>query len=89
MTGSQGSADASGTSESKKAWFFFSPDVPEEQLIIPIKTRHGLAFACRPGGMPEHVVTELNRVARHVVGVGLVTITDNGGEPPDRDEREE
>ncbi|MDX3087151.1 hypothetical protein PV620_30070 [Streptomyces sp. ME02-6978a] len=72
--------------ESPRCWFFFSDDVPEGEVIVPIRTQHGLAFACRPGEMTEKMLAGLNEATKHVLGVGLAVITDNGGKPPKRRE---
>ncbi|MFH9404930.1 MULTISPECIES: hypothetical protein [unclassified Streptomyces] len=68
-----------------RAWYFFSDEVPDGEVIVPIKTRYGLAFACRPGEMTQRMLDGLNEAARHVLGVGLATITDNE-KPPERKE---
>jgi hypothetical protein len=55
-----------------RVWYFFSDDVPEGKLMIPIVNDHGLAIAVRPdAGMEREMLDELNRVADHVVGVGI------------------
>jgi len=56
-----------------RVWFFFSDDVPPDgDLMIPIVNEHGLAIAVRPNaGLEQAMLDDLNRVADHVVGVGL------------------
>lgn len=55
-----------------RVWYFFSEDVPDGQLMIPIVNDHGLAFAVKPNaGMEQEMLDELNRVADHVLGVGI------------------
>lgn len=55
-----------------RVWYFFSDDVPEGELIVPIKSDHGLAFAVRPNsGMNQAMLDRLNEAADHVLGVGL------------------
>ncbi|RMI92020.1 hypothetical protein BIU87_20660 [Streptomyces sp. ZS0098] len=72
--------------ESQRCWFVFSEDLPDGEVIVPIKTQHGLAFACRPGELTQTMLDGLNATAKHVIGVGLASINDNGGEPPERRE---
>ncbi|MFI8988625.1 hypothetical protein ACIG63_27055 [Streptomyces antimycoticus] len=68
-----------------RAWYFFSSDLPEGEILIPIKTPHGLAFAVRPGKMAPEMLDELNRVANYVLNVGLARIdVDPDTKPPER-----
>jgi len=65
-----------------RVWYFFSSDLPEGELIMPIKTRFGLAFAVRPdAGMEQEMLDQLNRTAEFVLGVGLAHL--DGGEDDD------
>ncbi|MGQ4469353.1 hypothetical protein ACN6K6_000655 [Streptomyces violaceoruber] len=72
--------------ESQRCWLVWSEDLPDGEVVVPIKTKDGLAIACRPGQMTKQMFDDLNAVARHVIGVGIVSINDNGGcgKPPDR-----
>jgi hypothetical protein len=72
----------------QRVWYFFSDDVPDGELIVPIKNEHGLAFAVRPdAGMKQEMLDELNRVADYVLGVGLAHLGAGREErPPDRKE---
>lgn len=60
--------------ESPTAWYFFSDKVPEKEVIVPIKNSRGLAFAVRPGTMPQETLDALNETARFVLSVGLAHI---------------
>ncbi|MEU5091685.1 hypothetical protein [Streptomyces sp. NPDC021356] len=70
----------------RRAWFVESEDVPDGEVIVPIRTKSGdLALAVKPGEMTAAMFAGLNAVARHLVGVGLVHISDNE-KPPERKE---
>ncbi|MFJ8109949.1 hypothetical protein [Streptomyces sp. NPDC096132] len=71
-----------------QAWYFFSDDLPDGQLIVPFKTRHGLAFGVRTGAMPEATLEALNETARFVLGVGLAHLGPTE-KPPDTEARKE
>lgn len=68
-----------------RAWYFFSDKVPEEEVIVPIRNRHGLAFAVRDGATPEEIVKALNETAEFVLGVGLAHLG-HTEKPPDKTE---
>ncbi|MER5600521.1 hypothetical protein, partial [Streptomyces sp. NPDC002265] len=71
------------------AWYFFSDKVPEGEVIVPIKTGQGLAFAVRPGVTAEEIVDALNETARFVLGVGLAHLGHTEREkPPDAAQKE-
>ncbi|WP_252541540.1 hypothetical protein [Streptomyces sp. RO-S4] len=53
---------------------------------MPIKTQHGLAFACRRGELTQQMLDGLNDAAKLVIGVGLASIPDNEREPHARKE---
>ncbi|MFJ7238256.1 hypothetical protein ACIQWB_14135 [Streptomyces olivaceus] len=72
--------------ESQKCWLVWSDDLPDGDVVVPVKTKDGLAIACRPGAMTQQTFDDLNAAARHLIGVGIVSITDNGGKPPERRE---
>lgn len=72
--------------ESQRCWLVESDDLPDGQVLVPVKTKDGLALACRPGEMSKQMFDDLNAAARHLIGVGIVTINDNGGKPPERRE---
>lgn len=71
-----------------RVWYFFSDDVPESELIVPIKSDHGLAFAVRPkAGMDQKMLDRLNEAAEHVLGVGLAHLDiGRNDKPPERKE---
>jgi hypothetical protein len=56
-----------------KVWYFFSDDLPDGEILVPIRNEHGLAFAVRPGqgSMSQEMLDRLNEAADHVLGVGL------------------
>ncbi|MFB7224191.1 MULTISPECIES: hypothetical protein [Terrabacteria group] len=67
-----------------RVWYVFSDDVPDGELLVPIRTEHGLAVAVRPNaGMDQSMLDRLNEVADHVVGVGLVRLDAGPSEPPE------
>jgi len=71
-----------------RVWYFFSDDVPEDELMVPIKCEHGLAFAVRPkSGMDQPMLDRLNEVADFVLGVGLAHVDVGQVDmPPERKE---
>ncbi|MDH6435569.1 hypothetical protein M2158_004046 [Streptomyces sp. SAI-144] len=71
-----------------RVWYFFSDDVPECELIVPIKSDHGLCFAVRPNaGMDQKMLDRLNEAADHVLGVGLAHLDiGRNDKPPERKE---
>jgi hypothetical protein len=73
---------------SPRVWYFYSDDLPDDEILVPIKNEHGLAFAVRPGPwMSPEMLDRLNEAAEHVLGVGLAHL-DVGriDKPPDRKE---
>ncbi|MDX3405559.1 hypothetical protein ACWDX8_13455 [Streptomyces anthocyanicus] len=72
--------------ESQRCWLVESDDLPDGHVLVPVKTKDGLALACRPGEMSKQMFDDLNAAARHLIGVGIVTINDNDGKPPERRE---
>lgn len=72
--------------QSQRCWLVWSDDLPDGEEMVPIKTKDGLALACRPGGMTKPMFDAFNAAARHLIGVGIVTINDNGGKPPEQRE---
>ncbi|MEU8717524.1 hypothetical protein [Streptomyces sp. NPDC048663] len=66
----------------QRVWYFFSDDLPEEHLIVPIRTAQGLAFGIRPGAMTEPMLQALNQTAEFVLGTGLAHVG-HTGKPPD------
>lgn len=73
--------------ESPTAWYFFSDDLPDGEVILPIKNEHGLAFAVRRGAMEQSTLDDLNRTMRFVLGVGLLHLGQTE-KPPDEDKKE-
>ena len=72
--------------ESQRCWLVWSDDLPDGDSMVPIKTKDGLALACRPGEMSKQMFDDFNAAARHLIDVGIVSINENGGEPPERRE---
>jgi hypothetical protein len=54
-----------------RAWYFFSEDLPDGEVIVPIRNRHGLAFAVRKDAEPQEIIDSLNETARFVLDLGL------------------
>lgn len=68
--------------------YVFSDDLPDGEVIVPVRTKTGeLIFPVRRGEMTQRMLDELNAVADHIVGVGLVQISDNE-KPPEGDQKE-
>ncbi|MFJ8154849.1 hypothetical protein [Streptomyces sp. NPDC094468] len=65
-----------------QAWYFFSNDLPDGEVIVPFKTDRGLAFAVRTGAMPEATLAALNETAEFVLGIGLAHLG-HTEKPPD------
>ncbi|GAA3301404.1 hypothetical protein [Streptomyces cinereospinus] len=65
-------------------WFFFDSRVPEREVMVPIRNRHGLAFAVRPGATPEEIIDALNTTSEFVLRIGLVSLGQTEQQkPPD------
>jgi hypothetical protein len=79
-----------------RVWYFFSDDLPDGEILVPIKCQHGLAFAVRPNsGMDQVMLDRLNENTEFVLGVGLGILNagdedkpDAGDEPDSGDEDE-
>jgi hypothetical protein len=70
-----------------RVWYFFSDDLPEGELIMPVKNKYGLAFAVRRGKMREEMLDQLNATADFVLGMGLAHVdVGRTREPPERKE---
>jgi len=70
-----------------RVWYFFSDDLPDEEILVPFKTQHGLAFGVRPGKMEPEMLHRLNEAADHVLGVGLAHVDAvHTDKPPEREE---
>lgn len=67
-----------------QARYVFTDDLPDGEVIVPIQTKSGdLIFPIRRGEMTERMLAGLNETARHVLGVGLVRISENENPPPE------
>lgn len=63
-----------------RVWYFFSDDVPDRELMVPIVNEYGLAIAVRPNaGMDQKMLDALNGVADHVLGVGIAHLNVGAG----------
>ncbi|MFJ3663117.1 hypothetical protein ACIPPM_21930 [Streptomyces sp. NPDC090119] len=60
--------------DSPTAWYFFTDDLPDGEVIVPFRTRYGVAFGVRREAMPEETLKELNRTAQLVLGIGLAEV---------------
>lgn len=70
-----------------RVWYFFSDDLPDGEILVPIKSEHGLAFAVRPGTMQPEMLDRLNQAADHVLGVGLAHLdVGQSDKPPEGEE---
>lgn len=75
-------------SQRARVEYVFSDDLPDDEVIVPIRTKGGTwIFPIRRGEMTQRMLDGLNEVAAHVVGVGLVQISDNE-KPPEGDQKE-
>ncbi|MGV2914453.1 hypothetical protein [Streptomyces alfalfae] len=69
-----------------QAWYVFSDDLPDGQDIATIRSKSGdLIFPIRRGAITDEFLADLNRTARHVLGVGYAQISKNE-KPPEREE---
>lgn len=66
----------------QRAWYFFTDDLPDEEVIMPFRTPYGLAFGVRGGISAEEMLDALNQTADFVLGVGLAQIG-HTEKPPD------
>lgn len=70
-----------------RVWYFFSDDLPDGEILVPIKSRHGIAFAVRPGKMEPEMLVRLNENVDHLMSVGLAHLDfGNTDKPPEREE---
>ncbi|MEU5664720.1 hypothetical protein [Streptomyces longwoodensis] len=68
--------------ESQTAWFFLDERVPESEVVVPIRSSHGLAMAVSPTATVEELINALNETTRFVLGVGLAHLG-HMEKPPD------
>lgn len=70
-----------------RVWYFFSEDLPDGEILVPIKCEYGMAFAVRPGTMTPEMLNRLNENVDHLMSVGLARL-DIGStdKPPEREE---
>jgi hypothetical protein len=57
-----------------RVWYFFSEDLPDGEILVPIKCEYGMAFAVRPGLMAPEMLNRLNENVDHLMGVGLARL---------------
>jgi hypothetical protein len=68
-----------------KAWFQFSEEIPDDELVVAVRTPHGIALPVRPGEMTPQLLQALNKSFDHLVSVGLMRVGDDGDERPRRE----
>ena len=76
---------------SPRVWYFFSDELPDGEILVPITSKHGLAFAVRPNsGMDQPMLDRLNENTEFVLslGLGILNVGDEGT-PEDGDEPDE
>ncbi|MFE9920432.1 hypothetical protein ACFYQA_02260 [Streptomyces sp. NPDC005774] len=84
MTEERGGCMEAGRGSRQRVWYFFSDDLPEDEIFMPIRNEHGLAFAVRPNsGMDQAMLDRLNEAADHVISVGLAQLNISQGKPPE------
>lgn len=68
-----------------RAWWVFSDDLPDGEILMPIVTPYGTAMAVRRGHMTPELLKELNATLKHMIETGL---WQPGGEdkPPEPEE---
>ncbi|WP_328544614.1 hypothetical protein [Streptomyces europaeiscabiei] len=74
--------DSASNKRPARAWYFFSEDIPDDELVVPILTKNGTAMAVRPGEMTPRLLKALNESVAHLINVGLWQPGDDGPEPP-------
>jgi hypothetical protein len=72
----------------QRFWYAFSDDLPEGELVVPVKNEYGLAFAVRrDAGITQEMLDQLNAAADFVLGVGLAHLdVERTDTPPERKE---
>lgn len=56
-------------------WFFASDDLPEGEVITPIRTPEGLALGVHSGAKMDEVLNDLNRVLDWAVQTGVLQVS--------------
>lgn len=69
----------------ERAWFQFSDEIPDDEVVVAVQTPNGIAFPVRPGEMTPNLLKALNESFDHLVSVGLLRVGDDGDEPPRRE----
>lgn len=69
----------------KKAWFQFSEDIPDDELVVAVQTPRGIALPVRPGEMTPQLLKALNESFDHLVSIGLLRVGDDGDESSRRE----
>lgn len=71
-----------------RAWYIFSDDIPDSEVVVPIVTSSGnTVLAVRPGEMTPRLMEALNDALRLLIDTGRWRPGDDGaGENPDSQE---
>ncbi|MEW2161409.1 hypothetical protein AB0912_00130 [Streptomyces sp. NPDC007084] len=85
QTDPSGPQDDERPARPARAWYVFSDDLPDGEILMPIFTQHGTFMAVRRGHMTQELMDELNASLRHLIGTGLWQPGDEG-KPPEREE---
>lgn len=72
----------------RRVWYFFSDDLPDGEILVPITSEHGLCFAVRPeAGMDQNMLDRLNENVDHLMSVGIARLdVGDTDKPPERKE---
>lgn len=63
-----------------RAWYIFSDDLPDGEVLVPILTKYGTCMAVRPGEMTPQLLQALNESLNHLIDTGLWQPGDDGTE---------
>lgn len=69
-----------------RVWFFASDDLPDGEVITPIRTPEGLALGVRSGAKVDEVLDDLNRVLDWAVQTGMLHVRHVDKPPEQRPE---
>ncbi|MER7967971.1 hypothetical protein ABTX35_02970 [Streptomyces sp. NPDC096080] len=70
--------------EGPRAWYVFSDDLPDDEVLVPIVLPDGrTVMAVRPGEMTDRLLGALNHALNHLIGTGLWQPGDDGPEGPE------
>jgi hypothetical protein len=66
--------ETAAAAKAPRAWYFFTDDIPDGELLVPIVGDHGIAFAVRTKAIPQEALDALNQAADLLLGLGLASI---------------